>query len=112
LEIDDLFGARQVSLFKQDVLKVLLKQQFPQINGMEQLEQLLRAKDFSNFPLPGWDDRQLQILLKELYTISKSYFGNALFLNAVSNALEALPSEELSKFRIWLSKSPSGHIWQ
>jgi hypothetical protein len=112
LEIEDLFGARQVSLFKQDVLKILLMGHFPQVDGMEKLERFLFAKDLANLRLPNWDDRQLQTLLQELYKISKSYFGNNLFLNATRNAIEDLPPDELAKFQTWLSKSPSGKFWQ
>jgi hypothetical protein len=112
LEIEDLFGSRQVNLFKQDILKILLKGQFPQIDGMDKLERLLLAKGLTNLRLPIWDDRQLQILLKALYTISKSYFGNTLFLNAASSAIEELPPDELAKFQTWLSKTPSGNLWQ
>ncbi|NJL43215.1 MAG: hypothetical protein HC935_07555 [Pseudanabaena sp. SU_2_4] len=112
LEIEDLFGARQARLFKQDILTILLKGQFPQVDGMDKLEQLLSAKDLANIPLPYWDDRQMQILLKELYQISKSHFGNTLFLNAARGAIEEMPSDELTKFQTWLSKSPHGQFWQ
>jgi hypothetical protein len=112
LEIEDLFGSRQSNLFKQDILKILLKGQFPQVDGMDKLERLLLAKDLANLRMPTWDDRQIQILLQELYKISKSYFGNTLFLNAASNAIEELPPDELAKFRTWLSRTPSGKYWQ
>jgi hypothetical protein len=112
LEIEDLFGSRQVNLFKQDILKILLKGQFPQVDGMEKLERLLLAKDLASLRLPTWDDRQLQLLLQALYKISKSYFGNTLFLNATSNAIEELPPDELAKFQTWLSKTPSRNLWQ
>jgi hypothetical protein len=76
------------------------------------LERLLFAKDLANLRLPNWDDRQLQTLLQELYKISKSYFGNNLFLNATRNAIEELPPDELAKFQTWLSKFPGGGFWQ
>jgi hypothetical protein len=112
LEIEDLFGSRQASLFKQDVLKVLLKGQFPKVDGMDKLERLLLAKDLANIPIPTWNDLQMQILLKELYQISKSHFGNALFLNAVRDEIEELPANELTKFQTWLSKNANGNLWQ
>jgi hypothetical protein len=112
LEIEDLFGARQARLFKQDILIILLKGQFPQVDGMDKLEQLLGAKDLANISLPYWGDRQMQILLKELYQISKSHFGNTLFLNAARGAIEEMPPDELTKFQTWLSKTPHGQFWQ
>ncbi len=112
LEIGDLFGARKASQFKLDVLKILLKGQFAEVEGLEKLELLLSTKDLASIPLPNWGDRQMQILLQELYVISQSYFGNTLFLNAARKAIEGLPPDELTKFQTWLSKTPHGNFWQ
>jgi hypothetical protein len=112
LEIEDLFGARQASLFKEDVLQIFLKEKFPKVDSMEKLERLLLTKDLANISLPTWNDRQLQILLKELYKISKSHFGNTVFLDAARDAIEELPPVELTKFQTWLSKIANGHLWQ
>lgn len=110
-EIGDLFGAKKASQFKLDILTILLKGQFPEVEGLEKLELLLSTKDLTSIPLPNWGDLQMQILLKELLVISQSYFGNTLFLNAVRKAIECLPPDELTKFQSWLSKSPKGNLW-
>lgn len=111
-EIDDFLGARQASLFKQDMLKVLQKGKFPQIETLAMLEQLLGIDPLTSMQIPAWDDNKLQILLGELYILAQSYFGNTGFLEGAREALNDLPSLDRTKVADWLKSTPKGKLWR
>lgn len=111
LEIVDLFGASQATLFKQDIVKILKKEKFSQVDSIEALEKLLSGKNLMSWQAPSWNDSQLQVLLVNLYKIAQSHFGNAVFLEATRHAIADMPPDSKTKFQTWLTKMPNGQIW-
>jgi hypothetical protein len=111
LEIVDLFGASQANLFKQDIVKILKKENFPQIDSIEALEKLLSGKNLMSWQAPYWNDSQLQLLLTNLYKIAQAHFGNTVFLEATRNAIADMSPDEKIKFQTWLTKMPNGQVW-
>lgn len=111
LEINDLFGRNQGNLFKLDLMKLLKKEKFPQVDSIESLERLLSIQNLMDSPTPTWSDNHLLLLLSNLYKIAQSHFGGTSFLEASKNTIADMSPDTRKIFQTWLTKMPNGQIW-
>lgn len=111
IDVEDLLGAKQASLFEQDVAAVFKEWRFPQADSAKAVKTLLTADPLTLSQMPPWQDHHLQRLLEELHRIGKNYFGNSNFTERSLEALEDLPANNRQLFLKWLQQSPAGKIW-
>ncbi|WP_071191922.1 Npun_F0813 family protein [Trichormus sp. NMC-1] len=112
LDIEDLLGNRQASLFEKDVTGILQQKQFPQISSSESVKSLLTVEPSQMSKLPPWQETHVIILLEELHRLGKTYFGDTNFARQLKDRLQDMPEEEQLVFIGWLSQSPLGKLWQ
>ncbi|NER80924.1 MAG: hypothetical protein F6K42_15410 [Leptolyngbya sp. SIO1D8] len=111
IDIEDLLGGKQATLFEKDISGVLTQGQFPQATSEKAVKALLTMDPLAT-QAPPWEEPHLLKLLEELHRLGKDYFGNANFTERSLEALDDLPSGDLQKFSAWLSGSPPGKLWQ
>ena len=112
IDIEELLGARQASLFEKDIAEVLQQKQFPQVSSPETTHNLLTIDPLQLAKLPAWQENHVIMLLQELHRLGKGYFGNANFAKLVAGTLQDMPSSERSHFISWLNQSPLSKLWQ
>ncbi|NEP17245.1 MAG: hypothetical protein F6J97_10095 [Leptolyngbya sp. SIO4C1] len=110
-DIEDLLGARQAHLFERDLAAAGSELQLPQADSSQAIQLLLRLDPLYG-QLPTWQEADLNQLLKALYRIAKTYFGNAAFTGRALEALEELSTNNRILFMKWLSQSPNAEYWQ
>lgn len=111
IDIEDLLGNRQASLFQKEISEVFKQWRFPEAQTPDAVNQVLSMDPLNSAQIPGWQEHHLQTLLQELHRIGKSYFGNTSFAPRAIDALQDLPSSEQSQFNSWLNQSPLGKLW-
>lgn len=112
IEIEDLLGARQVSVFQKEITAVFQQWRFPQADSPDAIHHLLTVDPLALLQVPPWQDHHLNTLLQELYRLGKQHFGNANFTERVMDALQDLPPKDRQQFLMWLKQSPNGKLWQ
>ncbi|AFZ60918.1 hypothetical protein H6G54_22700 [Anabaena cylindrica FACHB-243] len=112
LDIEDLLGNRQASLFEKDITGILQQKQFPQISSSEAVKSLLTVEPSQIPKLPSWQETHVIILLEELHRLGKTYFGDTNFARQLKDRLQDMPEEEQLVFIGWLNQSPLGKLWQ
>jgi hypothetical protein len=112
LDIEDLLGNRQASLFEKDVTGVLQQKQFPQVSSSESVKSLLTVDPAQMTKLPPWQETHVIILLEELHRLGKTYFGDTNFARQLEDRLQDMPEEERLVFISWLNQSPLSKLWQ
>jgi hypothetical protein len=112
LDIEDLLGTRQLSMFQKEIATVFQQGKFPKTESPTAVEQLLTADPLTSVQIPPWQEHHLNLLLQELYRISKGHFGNSNFTERVLDALQDLPSSDRNQFLDWLKRSPAGKLWK
>ncbi|MEO1127268.1 MAG: Npun_F0813 family protein, partial [Cyanobacteria bacterium J06639_16] len=91
IDVEDLLGDKQASLFAKDISGTFEQWQFPQTKTPKAVETLLTVDPLAMAHIPAWQERHLTILLQELHRLGKNYFGNANFAERALDALEDLP---------------------
>jgi hypothetical protein len=112
IDIEDLLGNRQATLFQKDLADVFKQWRFPQADTPDAVKYLLTMDPLAAAQLPVWQEHHLNTLLQELHRIGKSYFGNASFAPRAVDALQDLPGGEGGQFSTWLNQSPLGKLWR
>lgn len=112
IDIEDLLGARQVSVFQKEITAVFQQWRFPQADSPDAVNHLLTADPLALLQVPPWQEHHLNTLLQELYRLAKQHFGNANFTERVMDALQDLSTKDRSQFLLWLKQSPTGKLWQ
>ncbi|MEA5553261.1 hypothetical protein VB713_20180 [Anabaena cylindrica UHCC 0172] len=112
LDIEDLLGNRQASLFEKDITGILQQKQFPQISSSEAVKSLLTVEPSQIPKLPPWQETHVIILLEELHRLGKTYFGDTNFARQLKDRLQDMPEEEQLVFIGWLNQSPLSKLWQ
>lgn len=111
-DVEDMLGARQLSVFQKEIAAVFQQGQFPQTQSPDAIQQILTADPLNSLQVPPWQEHHLNMLLQELYRIGKGHFGNANFTGRVLDALQDLPSNDRTQFLAWLRQSPAGKLWK
>ncbi|MEA5619894.1 hypothetical protein VB711_18885 [Cronbergia sp. UHCC 0137] len=111
LDIAELLGNRQASLFEKDISGLLQQKQFPEISSPEIVKTLLTADPSQITKLPPWQEAHWMTLLEDLHKLGKSYFGDTNFAHQVDDRLTEMPEDERSLFISWLSQSPLSKLW-
>ncbi|MGF1498171.1 MAG: Npun_F0813 family protein [Elainellaceae cyanobacterium] len=112
IDIEDLLGARQLSLFEKEIMEVFQRWRFPKAESPGDINQLLTIDPLATLQMPPWEEHHLNTLLQELYRIGKDHFGNANFTGRVMDALQDMPDSDRRHFLTWLQQSPTGKVWQ
>ncbi len=112
LDIEELLGTRQATLFEKDIAELLHRQKFPEITTLEAVKPLVTTNPLDGAKLPPWQENHLIILLQELHRLGKTYFGNANFAHQVTDTLQDMPEAERSLFISWLHQSSLSQLWQ
>ncbi|MDJ0703839.1 MAG: hypothetical protein QNJ46_11215 [Leptolyngbyaceae cyanobacterium MO_188.B28] len=112
IDVEDLLGSKQATLFEKDISEVFTQGNFPQADSPKAVTALLTVDPLAIAQVPPWQEAHLNTLLQELHRIGKNYFGNANFAERALEALEDMPSNERSLFENWLGHSPMGKLWQ
>ncbi len=110
-DIDDLLGARQAKLFRQDFKNFLEKVDLTE-KSPEAVNYLLAIDPLSVQQLPDWQEPQLLNLLQEIHRLGKRYFGESNFTKNALDSLEDMSGNEQSGFIQWLNQSSLGKLWQ
>ncbi|MBE9247718.1 hypothetical protein IQ226_00530 [Dolichospermum sp. LEGE 00240] len=112
LDIEDLLGNRQASLFAKDITGVLQQKQFPDISSADTVKSFL-TEDLSQMSkIPTWQETHVIILLEELHKLGKTYFGDTNFAHQLDDRLQDMSVEEQELFISWVQKSPLNKLWQ
>ncbi|MBD1914190.1 MULTISPECIES: Npun_F0813 family protein [unclassified Leptolyngbya] len=112
IDIEDLLGARQASLFQKEVVTMFQQWRFPHTDTPEAINQLLTVDPLASLQMPPWQEHHLNTLLQELYRLGKQHFGNANFTGRVLDALQDMSSNDRKQFMHWLQQSPTGQSWK
>jgi hypothetical protein len=112
IDIEDLLGDRQISLFQKEISAVFQQWRFPQAETADEINQLLTIDPLASLQIPPWQEHHLNTLLQELYRLGKDHFGNATFTARVLDALQDMPDDDRQRFSDWLKQSPTGKVWQ
>ncbi|CDN14689.1 Inosine-uridine nucleoside N-ribohydrolase [Richelia intracellularis] len=112
LDVEDLLGARNSQSFFRDICAILHKHQAINPEYLYTVEELLNLDTLTRTQMPNWKEKQIVILLEELYRLGKKYFGNDNFAYQVSDRLVEMTEKERSVFIRWLKISPLSTLWQ
>ena len=112
IDVEDLLGSKQATLFEKDISEVFTQGNFPQTDSPKAVNALLTVDPLAIAQVPPWQEDHLNTLLQELHRIGKNYFGNANFAERALEALEDMPSNERNLFETWLGHSPIGKLWK
>jgi hypothetical protein len=112
LDIEDLLGNRQASLFEKEITGILQQKQFPQASSLESAKSMITVEPSQMPKLPTWQETHVIILLEELHRLGKTYFGDTNFARQLEDRLQDMPEEERLVFIRWLNQSPLGKLWQ
>lgn len=112
MDVEDLLGGRQATLFQKDLSNVFQQWHFPQADSPEAVKHLLSVDPLTTLQVPPWEEHHLITLLQELYRLGKEYFGNANFAEGVRDILQDMPANEQTQFVDWLQSSPLGKLWR
>lgn len=112
IDIEDLLGSRQATLFQKEVVTMFQQWRFPNTDSPEAINQLLTVDPLASLQTPPWQEHHLNTLLQELYRLGKQHFGNANFTGRVLDALQDMSSNDRKQFMRWLQQSPTGQSWK
>ncbi|HIK14988.1 MAG TPA: hypothetical protein IGS53_06795 [Leptolyngbyaceae cyanobacterium M33_DOE_097] len=112
IDIEDLLGGRQASLFQKDIAEVFKQWRFPQAETPDAVKNLLAIDPLNAAQLPPWQEHHLNTLLQELHRLGKAYFGNTSFVERANDILHDLSDNDHAQFQTWLNRSPLGKLWR
>jgi len=112
IDIEDLLGGRQASLFQKDITEVFKQWRFPQAETPDAVKNLLSIDPLNVAQLPPWQEHHLNTLLQELHRLGKAYFGNTSFVERANDILNDLSDSDHAQFQTWLNRSPLGKLWR
>jgi hypothetical protein len=112
LDVEDLLGARQLGIFQKELTAIFQQEKFPKTESPEAVKQLLTTDPLASLEIPHWQEHHLNILLQELYRISKGHFGNAGFTERALETLQDMPAGDRNQFMTWLKQSSAGRVWK
>ena len=98
LDVEDLLFARNSQSFFRDICAILHKHQAINPEYLYTVEELLNLDTLTRTQMPNWKEKQIVILLEELYRLGKKYFGNDNFAYQVSDRLVEMTEKERSVF--------------
>lgn len=110
IDVEDLLGNKQATLFEQEMLNVFNKWRFPQA-GTDKAVKALLTMDPLATQVPPWEEHHLLRLLEEMHRLGKDCFGNANFKERSLEALEDLSAGDRRQFLSWLNQTPPGKLW-
>lgn len=111
-DIEDLLGPKRAKEFEQELTQMFVQWRFPDVGTPQAVNQLIDTDPLAAKSFPEWQEHHLNTLMQELYRIGKSYFGADTFATRVLDSLQDLPGDSRTRFRSWLSRSPTGRLWQ
>jgi hypothetical protein len=111
MDIEEMLGSRQATLFAKDISEVCFAKQFPQVSSIDAVKSLLSINPLQTLQLPTWQEHHVITFLQELHRLGKGYFGNTNFANPVADRLLEMPEGDRSFFVGWLSQSIVKKIW-
>ncbi|MDP5016780.1 hypothetical protein FJR11_12630 [Anabaena sp. UHCC 0187] len=111
LDIEDLLGNRQATLFAKDITGILQQKQFPDISSADAVKSFLTEDLLQMSQMPTWQETHVILLLEELHKLGKTYFGDTNFAHQLDERLQDMPEEEQELFISWLKKSPLNKLW-
>ncbi len=111
LEVEDLLGSRQANIFRKELTALFQKNQFPQANQPDSIDQLLTVDPLALLQVPIWRESQLSLLLQELHRLGKQQFGNANFVARAMETLTDMSSKDRNLFLSWLKQSGANKQW-
>jgi len=111
LDIEDLLGNRQATLFAKDITGILQQKQFPDISSADAVKSFLTENLSQMNKMPAWQETHVIIFLEELHRLGKTYFGDTNFAHQLDERLQDMPEEEQELFISWLKKSPLNKLW-
>ncbi|MBD2091615.1 hypothetical protein H6F67_17365 [Microcoleus sp. FACHB-1515] len=111
-DIEDLLGARQLSMFQKEIAAVFAQGRFPKADSPAAVQHLLTADPLVTPQIPPWQEHHLNVLLQELYRLGREHFGNPSFASRVLEALQDLPAADRNQFLAWMKRSPAGKLWK
>lgn len=112
MDIGEMLGTRQLSMFHKEITAVFQQGRFPQTESMDAINQVLNVDPLESLQVPPWREQHLMALLQELHRLGKQHFGNASFTQRVMESLQDMPSHDRNQFLGWLKRSPVGSLWQ
>ena len=112
VDIEDLLGNRQASLFAKDITGILQQKQFPDISSADTVKSFLTDDLSQMSKMPAWQETHVIILLEELHKLGKTYFGDTNFAHQLDDRLQDMSVEEQELFISWVQKSPLNKLWQ
>lgn len=112
IDIEDLLGVRQAGAFRKELDAVFQQNRFPVGEASDSIEQLLTIDPLALVQVPSWRERQLDLLLQELYRLGKQHFGNANFVGRAMETLQDMPLRDRGFFLTWLKQAEANKFWQ
>jgi len=110
IDVEDLLGSKQATLFEQEMVNIFNKWRFPQVGSSKAVKSLLMMDPLAT-QVPPWEEHHLLRLLEELHRLGKDCFGNANFTERSLEALEDLSAGDRRQFLAWLNQTPPGKLW-
>jgi hypothetical protein len=109
-DLEDLMGSKQAKSFQTEIAILGNQHKIPQMASEQAVDMLLKLDPFAS-SLPAWQERHLNLLLKEIHQISQKYFGKSNFSDRALEALDDLPPYDRDTFLKWLQQSPNAKLW-
>ncbi|MEA5570385.1 Npun_F0813 family protein [Calothrix sp. UHCC 0171] len=111
IDIEEMLGSKQATLFQKDMSEVCRQKQFPQVSSPDAVKYLLSIDPLQALQLPPWQEDRVITFLQELHRLGKAYFGNTHFADPVVDRLQDMPEGDRSLFMGWLGQSPISKLW-
>ncbi|BAZ39822.1 hypothetical protein NIES4101_57790 [Calothrix sp. NIES-4101] len=111
IDIEEMLGSKQATLFQKDISEVCRQKQFPQVSSPDAVKYLLSIDPLQALQLPPWQEDRVITFLQELHRLGKAYFGNTHFADPVVDRLQDMPEGDRSFFMGWLGQSPISKLW-
>lgn len=110
-DIEDLLGSRQANSFVKDLTQIFHQSKFPHTDTPQAIKTLLTMNPLDELQIPSWQENHLNTLLKKLYELGESYFGNTSFAEGMEEILEDLPNDNRKQFVDWLDQTQLNQLW-
>lgn len=110
-EVEDFLGARQSTLFRQDLHKLMQQARLVSSDPVS-FQEVLQLDPVSSIQIPAWDEARMNFLLGELHGLATKYFRNTGFVETALEVLQDLEPQEQSEVLQWLRSIPKGKLWQ
>ena len=111
MDIEEFLGAKQASLFKKEISRILNRWQFPAASSPQAIDYLLDINPIEPIQIPFWEEDYVVVFLEELHRLGKAYFGSSQFAHQVMDTLQDMSVSERSQFVNWLKNSTVSKLW-